>query len=114
VFGCGGDRDAGKRPLMGQIAEQYADEVVLTDDNPRSETPVAIINDILAGIANADAVRIEHDRAQAIRHAINGATAGDVVLIAGKGHEDYQIIGDQQLPFSDRDYVNALLGGIDA
>lgn len=114
VFGCGGDRDTGKRPFMGSIAAQYADVVIVTDDNPRSENPADITQAILAGIEDTTAVSVEHDRAQAIRQAVNQATAGDVVLVAGKGHEDYQLVGDQQLAFSDRDFVSQLLGGADA
>ncbi|KJS08627.1 MAG: hypothetical protein VR73_05055 [Gammaproteobacteria bacterium BRH_c0] len=101
VFGCGGDRDTGKRPQMGAIAAQLADQVVVTSDNPRSEDPQAIIADILAGIADLQTVRVEADRRAAIRLAIAAANPGDTVLIAGKGHEDYQLIGGTSLPFSD-------------
>jgi len=110
VFGCGGDRDRGKRPLMGAAAEHYADRVVVTSDNPRHEDPQAIIDQILAGIVRVDAVDRVPDRAHALRQAIGGAQPGDIVLIAGKGHEDYQQIGDQRLPFSDREQVRHLLG----
>ncbi|HAZ60654.1 MAG TPA: UDP-N-acetylmuramoyl-L-alanyl-D-glutamate--2,6-diaminopimelate ligase [Gammaproteobacteria bacterium] len=102
VFGCGGERDAGKRPLMGAIAERLADQVIVTSDNPRGEAPEQIIDAILAGISARDAVLIEPDRAQAIALAVNAAAAGDLVLIAGKGHEDYQEIGGRRLPFSDQ------------
>ena len=108
VFGCGGDRDTGKRPLMGGIAAELADEVILTDDNPRSEAPERITADILAGMPGG-AARIEHDRAAAIRAALEGSGAGDVVLIAGKGHETVQIYGAVQHPFSDQAVVRATL-----
>jgi UDP-N-acetylmuramoyl-L-alanyl-D-glutamate--2,6-diaminopimelate ligase len=99
VFGCGGDRDAGKRPLMGAVAEKYADVVTVTSDNPRSEEPASIIAAIVSGMASA--ANVEPDRAQAIRMTIAGAQAADVVLLAGKGHEDYQEIKGRKLPFSD-------------
>ncbi|HXC41178.1 MAG TPA: UDP-N-acetylmuramoyl-L-alanyl-D-glutamate--2,6-diaminopimelate ligase [Burkholderiales bacterium] len=102
VFGCGGDRDRGKRPLMGAVALRHADAIVLTSDNPRSEDPQAIIDDILSGMAAAQAQpQAEPDRARAVRLALDQARAGDVVLLAGKGHEDYQEIGGRKLPFSD-------------
>jgi len=99
VFGCGGNRDKGKRPLMGEAASRLADVVVVTSDNPRHEDTREIINDIVAGMGGN--YHIEPDRAAAIEQAIQGAGAGDVVLIAGKGHEDTQQIGDIKLPFSD-------------
>ena len=99
VFGCGGDRDKGKRPLMGQIAAAGADNVWITSDNPRNEDPRQIIEDILSG-ASAKS-HIEPDRARAIFEAIGGAHHGDVVVIAGKGHEDYQEVSGERLPFSD-------------
>ena len=99
VFGCGGNRDKGKRPLMGQAAAQGADEVWVTSDNPRNEDASHIIDDILAGISGKP--HVEPDRARAIFEAIGGAHHGDVVLIAGKGHEDYQEIAGERLPFSD-------------
>ena len=108
VFGCGGDRDRGKRPQMGAIAEKLADVVILTNDNPRHEEPSAIIQEIRTGMRTTPT--IVPDRMQAIRAALREALAGDVVLVAGKGHEDYQQIGDQRLPYSDRDTVRALLG----
>ena len=101
VFGCGGDRDAGKRPQMGHAAERLADHVVITNDNPRSESVDAIILDIVNGMSNADAATIIEDRAAAIAWTIAAAAPTDVVLIAGKGHEDYQLIGDQSRDFSD-------------
>lgn len=112
VFGCGGDRDRGKRPLMGAAAAQYADGAVVTDDNPRSEIPADIVKEILAGIpAGARArTRVIHDRAQAIETAVREATAEDVVVVAGKGHEDYQIYGSERRSFSDRAFVAGLVG----
>jgi UDP-N-acetylmuramoyl-L-alanyl-D-glutamate--2,6-diaminopimelate ligase len=109
VCGAGGDRDAGKRPLMGQVAEQLADRVVLTNDNPRSEDPQAILAQIQAGMQRPEAARVIPDRAEAIRFALAQARAGDLVLVAGKGHEEYQQVGDQRLPFSDRELVRAWL-----
>ena len=107
VFGCGGNRDRGKRPLMGQIASEGADEVWITSDNPRNEDPRHIIDDILAGTGGKP--RVEPDRARAIFEAIGGAHQGDVVLIAGKGHEDYQEITSERLPFSDVAVANKAL-----
>jgi UDP-N-acetylmuramoyl-L-alanyl-D-glutamate--2,6-diaminopimelate ligase len=103
VFGCGGDRDKGKRPQMGRIAASLADRVIVTNDNPRSEDPQAIANAIAQGIHEAGnrRYRVELDRAAAIRFALASAHAGDVVLIAGKGHEPYQEIAGKRLPFSD-------------
>jgi UDP-N-acetylmuramoyl-L-alanyl-D-glutamate--2,6-diaminopimelate ligase len=109
VFGCGGDRDAGKRPLMGRIAEAGADVAIVTDDNPRTEDSTAIIGQILAGMRDAEAAHVVPDRAEAIRRAIAEADAGDVVVVAGKGHEDYQIVGTETRAFSDRDTVKACL-----
>ena len=109
VFGCGGDRDSGKRPLMGEIAERLADRVIVTDDNPRSEDPASIVSAILAGMQRPDAATVIHDRRQAIEQALAGARAGETVLIAGKGHEDYQIVGTERLSFSDRDVAQNLL-----
>ena len=111
VFGCGGDRDAGKRPQMGALAERHADLVVVTSDNPRSEHPAAIINDIVAGFSDAGRATVIEDRAAAIAWAIGNAADTDVVLIAGKGHEDYQIIGDERISFSD---YGAALGNLSA
>ena len=99
VFGCGGNRDKGKRPLMGQAAVNGADEVWITSDNPRNEEPRHIIDDILAGTRGKP--HVEPDRARAIFEAIGGAHQGDVVLISGKGHEDYQDVAGERLPFSD-------------
>ncbi len=100
VFGCGGDRDAGKRPEMGRIADSLADQLVVTNDNPRSESPEMIAEDILVGITGS-ACHIELDRGAAIRHAVLNARPGDTVLVAGKGHENYQLVGNNKLDFSD-------------
>jgi UDP-N-acetylmuramoyl-L-alanyl-D-glutamate--2,6-diaminopimelate ligase len=108
VFGAGGDRDRGKRPLMAAAAEQFADRIVLTDDNPRTEDPERIMSDIVSGLKDAAQARIEHNRAHAINDALRAAGPDDIVLIAGKGHETVQIIGDKALPFSDRERVMAL------
>ena len=110
VFGCGGDRDKGKRPLMGAIAEQFSDVVVITDDNPRGEEPAAIVGDILAGLLDAGRARVVHGRAQAVTNVIMQAKEDDVVLVAGKGHEDYQLVGNRRLDYSDRLTVARLLG----
>ncbi|MGH1461376.1 MAG: UDP-N-acetylmuramoyl-L-alanyl-D-glutamate--2,6-diaminopimelate ligase [Neptuniibacter sp.] len=109
VFGCGGDRDQGKRSMMGNVADLLADHLVVTSDNPRSENPESIISMIKNGIKQ-HAAEIEADRANAIRRAINEARAEDVVLIAGKGHEDYQEINGERLPFSDLEVSQQVLG----
>ncbi len=114
VFGCGGDRDPGKRPMMGRTARDLADEVIVTDDNPRTEDPERIVAHVLAGMDSGSpraAVRVEHDRAAAIRGALERSSAGDVVLIAGKGHEDYQIIGGERRAFSDQAVARAFFSG---
>lgn len=108
VFGCGGDRDRAKRPLMGQAASRFADLAVVTSDNPRSEDPGQIVSEIIKGIGNAEYVA-ELDREAAIRLALSRAQAGDTVLIAGKGHEDYQIVGSERRPFDDREVVRQVL-----
>lgn len=108
VFGCGGDRDKGKRPQMGEIAQRLADHVVVTSDNPRSESPQTIIQDIVAGMSSPDVV-IEIDRAKAIVYATEHAAVSDVILVAGKGHEDYQLIADQRLSFSDKQHLQHAL-----
>ena len=108
VFGCGGDRDRGKRPLMGAVASENADVVIVTDDNPRSESPAGITAEIIAG-AGPKAI-VEHDRAEAIRKAVAMANAGDVVVVAGKGHETTQTYGTEVRTFSDRAFVAALVG----
>ncbi len=109
VFGCGGDRDAAKRPVMGRIAETLADIVIVTSDNPRGERPERIADEILAGLVQPDLVPVVLDRRAAIEAALDLADPGDVVLIAGKGHEAYQIIGQQRFPFSDREVVQQWL-----
>jgi UDP-N-acetylmuramoyl-L-alanyl-D-glutamate--2,6-diaminopimelate ligase len=109
VFGCGGDRDPGKRSIMGAIADELADRIIVTDDNPRSENPQAITRAIVSGI-KAGVARVIHDRGEAIGTALKEAEAGDVVLIAGKGHEDYQIYGDTRRSFSDRREAQRHLG----
>ncbi len=109
VFGCGGDRDQGKRPEMGRIAEICSDRVILTSDNPRTESPEKIIQDILAGMSGAVPVEVQTDRALAIRTAIITSSNEDTVLIAGKGHETYQEVMSKKLPFSDRQLVRNLL-----
>lgn len=101
VFGCGGDRDRQKRPMMGEIAERYADRVVVTNDNPRHENPVDIVEQILSGMSSPDRAYIERDRQLAIEAVIQGAAVEDVILVAGKGHENYQQFGDEKRPFSD-------------
>ena len=103
IFGCGGDRDRGKRPLMGRVAARFADWLVVTNDNPRSELPGNIITDILQGVSDNHGVIAIEDRATAIAYAIHQAADDDIVLIAGKGHENYQLIGDSRILFSDYD-----------
>lgn len=112
VFGCGGDRDAAKRPVMGDVAARRADRVVVTSDNPRFEDPLAIIAEVRAGVpADRTArVEVEPDRRRAIESAVAGARAGDVVLVAGKGHETTQVIGDRVVPFDDRTVARDALG----
>jgi UDP-N-acetylmuramoyl-L-alanyl-D-glutamate--2,6-diaminopimelate ligase len=105
LFGCGGDRDRGKRPEMGAVAARRADAVVLTSDNPRSEDPMVIIDQIRSGIGVAIEVVVEPDRAEAIHVAVTAARPGDVVVVAGKGHETTQVIGERELPFDDRDQL---------
>ncbi|CAD5370533.1 UDP-N-acetylmuramoyl-L-alanyl-D-glutamate:meso-diaminopimelate ligase [Rubrivivax sp. A210] len=109
VFGCGGNRDATKRPLMGAIAKRDADRVVLTSDNPRQEAPGLILAQILAGVTGHDEVAVIEDRRAAIRSAVVGAAPGDVVLLAGKGHEDYQEVAGVKRPFSDAQEAAAAL-----
>jgi len=109
VFGCGGERDRGKRPLMGRIAESLADEVILTDDNPRGEDHIKILREIQAGMARPDRVRVIPDRRQAIGCAVAGAGASDCVLVAGKGHEQTQDLGDRVIAFSDFEVVRSAL-----
>ena len=109
VFGCGGDRDRTKRPQMGKIAAELADLVVVTSDNPRTEDPAGILKDVMAGISRTEGVEVIADRAAAIARAIEIARSGDGVLIAGKGHEDYQILGTEKIHFDDREQARAAL-----
>ena len=102
VFGCGGDRDRGKRPQMGNIAEKLSDMIIITSDNPRTENPQTIMDEILSGITHRDKVLLEADRKKAIEYAIKRSKNGDIILLAGKGHEDYQIIGTTKINFNDR------------
>ena len=108
VFGCGGDRDNKKRPIMGSIALELADNIVVTSDNPRTENPAAIIAEIATALANVPegkSVELIADRREAICHALAAAAANDVIMIAGKGHENYQILGDKTIHFDDREVV---------
>ena len=109
VFGCGGNRDTGKRPLMAKIAEEHASNIIITTDNPRFEDPQAIVDDIVRGLDQPAKAEVILDRADAITNAIDSASPGDVVVIAGKGHESFQIIEDNQLPFSDIKVVEQIL-----
>lgn len=112
LFGCGGDRDRTKRPLMGEAAASLSDYVIVTSDNPRSEDPLAIINDAMVGVGrHATPHVVEPDREKAIRRALSEASAGDIVLLAGKGHETYQVLRDQTIHFDDRETARALLRG---
>ncbi len=109
VFGCGGDRDRGKRPVMGRIAATLADLAVVTSDNPRTEDPLAIIAEVEQGMGQAPHRRTV-DRREAIAMALESAGPGDTVLLAGKGHETYQVVGTEKLPFDEREIVQGLLG----
>ena len=112
VFGCGGDRDRTKRPIMGELAARLSDLVVITSDNPRTEEPLAIIKEIEQGVLKAGEgvnYRIIPDRREAIARSIRIARPGDVVMIAGKGHETYQIIGNQRFPFDDLEEASIIL-----
>ncbi len=110
LFGCGGDRDRSKRPLMGMAAGELSDYVVLTSDNPRSEDPLAIMNDAMVGLRRYDTPHTaEPDRERAIRTAIQTAEPGDVVILAGKGHETYQVLRDGPIPFDDREVARRVL-----
>ncbi|GAB2696149.1 UDP-N-acetylmuramoyl-L-alanyl-D-glutamate--2,6-diaminopimelate ligase [Aliiglaciecola sp. 3_MG-2023] len=111
VFGCGGDRDKGKRPLMGEAAERFSDQIILTSDNSRSEPSSSIVADILAGIKDQSKVYVETNRKKAIQLAIAHSQKGDLIVVAGKGHETEQIIGEQILPYDERNYVNTLSVG---
>lgn len=110
IFGCGGDRDKGKRPMMAEIAERLGDRVILTDDNPRSEDGSQIIADMLAGLTSPQLAIVEHDRFKALQHALQHAHADDIILLAGKGHEDYQVLSHQTIHYSDRESAQQLLG----
>jgi len=112
VFGCGGDRDRAKRPLMGRAASEQADLTIVTSDNPRHEDPDAIISDVIAGIPAGASYRIEPDRRAAIREAVAAAKPGDIVVIAGKGHETTQTIGDEVFPFDDREIARAAIAEV--
>lgn len=105
IFGCGGDRDKKKRPLMGNIAAKIADHVIVTSDNPRSEDPDSIIDDIFNGISDIENVKVEPNRRKAIHQALENSTAGDTILVAGKGHENYQEINGIKYPFDDRQVI---------
>jgi UDP-N-acetylmuramoyl-L-alanyl-D-glutamate--2,6-diaminopimelate ligase len=109
VFGCGGDRDPTKRPVMAAVAEKNADRVVVTSDNPRSEKPEAIISQVLLGLSHHECVQVQADRARAIAETIAGAGPRDVILLAGKGHEDYQEVAGVKHPFSDQDHAQRAL-----
>jgi UDP-N-acetylmuramoyl-L-alanyl-D-glutamate--2,6-diaminopimelate ligase len=116
VFGCGGDRDQGKRPMMAKVAEQLADHVIVTDDNPRGESAERIVQDILAGMTKPALAQVVHSRRGAIEKALEMAGQDDMILVAGKGHENYQIVGDQKLAFDERavvsELVNAFVRGV--
>jgi UDP-N-acetylmuramoyl-L-alanyl-D-glutamate--2,6-diaminopimelate ligase len=105
VFGAGGDRDKGKRPMMGEAANRLSDVVIVTSDNPRTENPVEIIKEIMVGIDDKSKTIVIEDRKEAINHAIKIAEKDDIIFIAGKGHEEYQIIGETKFPFSDQKVV---------
>jgi UDP-N-acetylmuramoyl-L-alanyl-D-glutamate--2,6-diaminopimelate ligase len=109
VFGCGGNRDKGKRPMMGELAEQHADNLIIADDNPRNEKGDEIVQHILSGISDRNRVKVIRDRADAISYAIENAATGDVVLVAGKGHETYQDVGGNKIIFSDANQVRLAL-----
>jgi UDP-N-acetylmuramoyl-L-alanyl-D-glutamate--2,6-diaminopimelate ligase len=110
LFGCGGDRDRTKRPLMGSAASELSDLVVVTSDNPRSEDPLAIINDAMVGVQrHSTRAIVEPDRRVAIRRALREAAPGDIVIVAGKGHETYQVLRDRVIDFDDRSEARAAL-----
>ncbi|MBW3697132.1 UDP-N-acetylmuramoyl-L-alanyl-D-glutamate--2,6-diaminopimelate ligase [Vibrio sp. T187] len=110
IFGCGGDRDKGKRPMMAAIAEQFADKIILSDDNPRSEDASLIVQDMLVGLSKPDEAFVEHDRYQAAKFALENASNSDIILLAGKGHEDYQVLQEGTVHYSDRESACQLLG----
>jgi len=109
VFGCGGDRDPGKRAGMGQAVEELADRVIVTDDNPRNESPQEIVADILAGMGQPDVASVIHDRQAAIEYALSHAAPEDLVVVTGKGHEQEQIVANERRSFSDRQVISQLL-----
>ncbi|TKB47671.1 UDP-N-acetylmuramoyl-L-alanyl-D-glutamate--2,6-diaminopimelate ligase [Thalassotalea mangrovi] len=111
VFGCGGDRDKGKRPLMAKAAQQYADHLIITNDNPRSESPQAIADDIISGLEKPEQAKVILDRRQAVTFALSQAGPQDMVLLAGKGHEDYMIIGEQRIDYDERAVVADYFAG---
>jgi UDP-N-acetylmuramoyl-L-alanyl-D-glutamate--2,6-diaminopimelate ligase len=109
VFGCGGERDRGKRPQMGAIAQKHSDYIIITDDNPRFESPEQIAHDIVNGCHDKSKIDVEHDRSMALTTAFQAAEEHDVILIAGKGHENYQVRGGEHIPYSDREQTKRLL-----
>jgi UDP-N-acetylmuramoyl-L-alanyl-D-glutamate--2,6-diaminopimelate ligase len=111
VFGCGGDRDRGKRPVMGRIAATLSDLAIVTSDNPRTEDPDAIISDVEQGMGSASHLRLV-DRREAIRAALDAGRSGDTILLAGKGHETYQVVGTTKQPFDEREIVSEIVGGV--
>ena len=110
IFGCGGDRDTGKRPMMAEIGERLANYVILSDDNPRSEDPAEIVKDMLKGMNHPQQAIVAHDRFAALQYALDHADEQDIVLLAGKGHEDYQVLAEQTVHYSDRESAQQLLG----
>lgn len=113
VFGCGGERDRGKRPIMGRVASDLADEIFLTSDNPRTEDPKQIVADVMSGIQTSERGRVHliPDREEAIGDALRIARQGDALVLAGKGHENYQIIGNEKIHFNEREILEKLVGG---
>ncbi len=110
IFGCGGDRDKGKRPMMASIGERLADQVILSDDNPRSESPQQIVEDMLAGMNQPERANVEHGRFDALKFALEQSGEQDIILLAGKGHEDYQVLANETVHYSDRESALQLLG----
>lgn len=108
MFGCGGDRDKSKRPMMGKIASEHADQIVITSDNPRTEDPQTIINEIAVGVSPSASMKKLENREEAIAYALKEAHEDDIILIAGKGHEAYQLIGTVKHAFSDQEVVRRL------
>ena len=113
MFGCGGDRDKTKRPIMGSIAARYADYVIVTSDNPRTEDPAAIIKDILEGTKGSDTpLKVIENRVEAIKYAVKNARPGDIIVLAGKGHETYQILADRTIHLDEREVIAEALSEI--